>query len=338
MWIKKDDIGLWLWIPDNYVFYESLAFFTIHNNFLDENKQIQIDNNIKSIATIVIYENNTNDELIDIFMEYIVKHLSIIGIFSFKKNRFSKPYTGAFELFEQIVNEKINNFKFKMEWSILISQYIGINGRYIDRAFAHNIGIKSITTPDLYFKRSDISIEWYYPANVLTERKKNKLFKFTGEPLFADFLFSKHINIVIITGPPHSGKTILGRRIAKYIGNCIICKNELPNVSGKSLVHISRSPTIYNKQKLFDWILSYNNNSPNLVWIEMDISRQLVEFLRHLRVQISKQTCPELTTYEEIKEYYKLVEKIEDNKIPSAITYIKFPLILKKIPELYYIF
>jgi len=360
MWIKKDNIGLWLWIPENYIFHKSMVFLTIRNNLLDENKTIEIDmlDNLKKIATLIIYENNSNEELIELFNEYIIPKINIIGIFSFKKNRFSKPYTGGFELFEQIIkkrhestetkdstkeeiiNSQDTKFTFRPELSILISQNIGINGRYIDRAFAHNIGIKSVITPDLYFKRNDSQVEWYYPTSVLTQRRKNKLFKFTGEPLFADFLFPNHINIVIITGPPHSGKTILGRRLAQYLGKCIICKNELPIVSGKSLIQISQSPTNFSKQKLFEWILEYNKGreSPNLVWIEMDTPRQLVEFLRHLRVQINRQSCPELTHYDIIKDYYKVVEKLPNDKIPPAITHIQFPLVLKKIPELDYIF
>lgn len=363
MWLKKDNIGLWMWIPEKYIFRESVAFFTIKDNILNDNNQIQRTelDIILNVATIIIYENNTTGDLTNLFTQHIAEKISVIGIFSFKRNRYSKPFTGAIELLEQIASET-NPWKFRPDLSIMVSHDIGINGHYIDRAFAHNIGIKAITTPNLYFKRSMAQVEWNWPTTMLTERQKKKLFRFTEEPKFADFLFAKYRNIVIITGPPNSGKTILGRRIAQYLGNCVVCKNELISPAqsrGKSLVHISRSPTIGDKETLLNWLLEYNkpfqltnkkktndqiinpesdNNSANLVWIEMDVPRAVVEFLRYLRVQISRQTCPELTQHGEIKEYYKTVEILPEDKIPSAITHMSFPLILKKIPELDYIY
>jgi hypothetical protein len=403
MWHKKDAIGIWIWIPNGFKFKQSLAFFTIENNLLNENKQIRYDkiNPLKDIATIIVYENNANNALIDLFTEHVISSLPIIGIFSFIRNRYSKPFTGAFELLEQIAskanqpkpsepksdepksnepksnepksnepksnepksNEPKSNevksdelksdevksdepFKFKPEWSILVSFDIGINGRYIDRAFAYNIGIKTVTTPDLYFKHIKKKIEWYWPSYVLLERRKKKLFLFDGEPKFADFLFPNHINIVVITGPPNSGKTILARRISSYIGSSTICKDELPETTGKSLIHIGHAPSRSDKENLIKWLLKLNKPykstdklvMPNLIWIEMNLPRALVEFIRYLRVQMNYRTCPVLSSDSNIKNYYKSVESLSDDKIPSVITHIQFPLILKKIPELDYIY
>jgi hypothetical protein len=333
MWIKKENIKLWIWVPTNYIFKQSLAFFTIKDNILDQNNIVHYTG-LKDIATIIVYENNTSDELINIFEKYF-SELPIIGIFSFTRNRYSKPFTGIIEILEDI-----SKIKFKMEWSILVGNDIGINGKYIDRAFAHNIGINTVTSPKLYFKRTNTKLEWSWPKQVLTINQKKKLFQYEGEPKFCDFLFSKHINIVIITGPPKSGKSILARRISQYLGDCNIYKNELPlEYKSQSLIHISCSPLSGDKIQLLEWINKLNKNElKNLVWIEIDIQKVLVEFLRYLHVEINKKSCPTLSSYLEIKDYYKNNEQLCEDKIPTNITHIKFPIILKKIPQLDYIF
>lgn len=435
MWHKRDAIGVWIWVPDNYVFRESVAFFTMQNNILDENKQIRhfgLDI-LKDRATIVIYENGATPELVNEFCEYVTlapimqdqqsisplhasdesvvskPHsesnekspfaaerggLSAIGIFSFKRNRYSKPFTGAMELLQELARDAITTqngntkamsmamemanrksgpaasigspevdppnssaqWMFRPEWSIVVSPHIGIGGRYVDRAFAHNVGIQTVVTPELYFKLSTAKVSWNWPQHVITEAQKRKLFLFQGEPRFSQFLTTGQ-NLVIITGPPNSGKTILGRRVAQFIGGCTICKNELPpakSFGAKSIVHISCAPSAREKERLVKWLAEHigrgelrerkinsertTQSAVNLVWIEMAVPRQLAEFMRNLRVQISRQTCPSLAPYSEIKHYYKTVEPLDPDKIPAAITPIKFPLILKKIKELDYIF
>lgn len=353
MWQKKDDIGLWIWIPENFKFYESIAFFTIKNNILDQDSKFQYAGiaKLKDLATIIIYENGANDELIYTFNNIIsesVDQANIIGIFSFKKNRYSKPYTGSFEFIEKLAQEKDTNFKFKLEWSIMVSSEIGVNLQYKDRAFAYNIGIQTVVLPSLFFLSEPYKkIKWSWPKNVLTSINKKKIFQYDNEQKFADFTFADHINIVIITGPPTSGKTILGQRICKFIGNCQICKNEIPPIiNGKSLVIINESPTLAEKQKMIYYLMEYNKpyklettekqTMPNLVWIEMNVSKQLVMFLRHLQVQVKKQSCPILRPNKDYTDYYKTFENLYD--MPPAITRIHFKLVLKKIPELEYIY
>jgi hypothetical protein len=412
MWYKYDNIGLWIWIPDNYKFRESLAFFTMHNNILDENKQIRhfgLDI-LKDRATIVIYENGATADIVEQFCEYVAGpdvaidasaggnqvvanaavgnpniadasimnggpttsapamptdsavlekspfamdrgYLAAIGIFSFTRNRYSKPFTGGMEKLQELAADIAGaHFTFRPDWSIVVSPHIGIGGKYIDRAFAHNIGIQTVITPALYFKQTTLRVGWNWPTYVLTEAQKKKLFLFDGEPRFSQFLCAGQ-NLVVITGPPSSGKTILGRRIAQFVGGCTLCKNELPPAKSfgtKSIVHISSAPTARDKEVLVKWLCDNGTGNahvgtnraaaPNLVWIEMNVSRQLAEFLRNLRVQISKQSCPALSPYTEIKNYYRHVEPLDDDKIPEVIKHLRFPLILKQIKELNYIY
>jgi hypothetical protein len=380
MWKKLDSVLLW--VPANYIFRESLAFFTLAG-ILDDTKQIKrygLDI-LRDKATIVVYENITADSadtdfdpelhhLVASFKAHILGELPpadmqssqveqvpnitatdtipIIGIFAFKRNRYSKPFTGAYELLQEeaTIHEHAAGrlladmpFVFRPQWSIMVSDHIGVAGRYVDRAFAQNIGISTIVTPAIYFKTSQAKIEWNWPHHVMTPTQKKKLFAYTGEPRFADFLFPGHINIVAITGPPCSGKTVLAKRVAQYI-NGTICKEEMPSVLGKSLVYVGRAASAQDKQKVVEWLSARNTYgaTPNIVWLEMEVPRIVAEFLRNLRVQISARSCPELLPYTEFKSYYRNLDSLPGMRVPSFITHMRFPLILKKIKELDYVF
>jgi hypothetical protein len=379
MWKKLDSILLW--VPTNFVFRESLAFFTLAG-ILDDTKQIKnygLDI-LRDKATIVVYENITADRedgginpdlhpLVALFKTHILGELPlaaaqdalaqesntvaaeaipIIGIFAFKRNRYSKPFTGAYELLHEEAStcERAAgrlladvHFVFRPQWSIMVSDHIGISGRYVDRAFAQNIGISTIVTPAIYFKASQAKIEWNWPHHVMTPAQKKKLFVYTGEPKFADFLFPGHVNVVAITGPPCSGKTVLAKRVAQYI-NGTICKEEMPGVLGKSLVYVGRAASAQDKQRVVEWLSARNTHgeAPNIVWLEMEVPRVVAEFLRNLRVQISARSCPELLPYAEFKSYYRDLDSLSEAQVPSFITHMRFPLILKKIKELDYVF
>lgn len=352
---KKENIGIWIWIPDNYQFKQSIAFFTLKNNLLIKNELYKntsnsnlinnaeyvlvspLENLIKN-ATIVIYENYATQELVDMYITYIANKIPSIAIFSFIKNRYSKPFTGGYELLNELAITTNKDFKFNTKLSIMVSNNIGINKFYYDRAFANNIGITTITTPDIFFRSSNRIIEWSYPTYILTINQKKKLFKFNGEPSFASFLAPECKNVIAITGPPHSGKTVLARRIALYLQNCDIYKNEYPNNVSKSMIHISTSPTYPDKINLLKWIIDNDIGSPNMVWIELDISKSIVELFRYLRVQINKKNNYILSDYSNITSYYKKLEFLPECTIPNNINHMIFPIVLKNIPELYYIY
>lgn len=391
MWYKHDEWGLWIWHPDDFVFYPALSFFTLNNNIIMEDGGIQSEKllTLIGIASIVIYENNASEKLISDFKK-ITDNIPVIGIFSFKQNKYSKPYTGGFEYLLQLANNAHNSdlsnplsapFKFNMDWSIMISPNIGIDGKYIDRAFAFNIGIpmQNISTPNIFFDNiiyppvKNISpyqssspsimqkkIKWSWPRHILSIEQKNKLFQFTDETPFSSFLYLNTQHIIIISGAPLSGKTILARRISAYLNNqAQICKDIPihllpPHSQNHSTIFTNSFPNISDKQKLLRWLASHSFDV-KLIWIDIQLPLSLNNLFRHLRVQLCKSlpinttnhttnhntnhtnNIPpaELSPINSINLFHKLYQPLNP---PPNIHYIKFPIVLKKIPELYYVY
>lgn len=385
MWNKNINVGAHVWIPEQYKLFESIAIFTI--DILDllmdtkETGKVAFDKikNLTQNASIILYENiyeNQLDELCKKFQEFAMdKNIPIIAIFSTIRNRYSKPFTGGFEYIIKMAAEN-NNYKFCPEYSIMVSNNIGARGagisnfkansnKYLDRAFAHNIGIKTIITPNMFFGTSAEKLEWSWPINVLTNKQKNKLFFDKIEPKFIDFMQTERPNIIFITGPPSSGKTILAHRIMKFLLNCRLfdystnfekhSANSTNNFlteamhsltetkHNKSFICILEAPKKQDKLFIIDTLNKFKKTEANinLLWMEMNVEKIVVEFLRHLRVQIGRHSNPVIAPFNAIKQYYENLELFEIDAVTnnmSGITHIDFPLVLKKIPELNYIF
>lgn len=360
MWYKKEDIGFYIWVPEEYKFFDSFGIFSdikYDQHILDKLKELS------EKSTIILYENylQRDDAAIN-NLENIFKDINIIIAISFFKNRYSKPFTGGFEYIIDIANKINSNFEFKPELSIMVSNKIGldlkslqllniIKGDYIDRAFAHNIGIKTVIPPSMFFENKIEKISWSWPKSVLPLINRDKLF-YEKEPQFKDFIFANIKNIIFIVGPPFSGKTVLSRRINKILECKIIdkqtpfeineydIKNELDNTI--SIIFICCAATMKEKQKIIEIFEQFKiiKKPINAVWINMITHKQIITFMRYFKVQIAKTTNIILESNERINKYYANIRKenYSEIEIPKYITQINFPLVLKKMPELMYIF
>ena len=393
---KKQEFGIEIYIPDIDI-KNNIVFFSYKNNFEKYCNEPIIDHIINNATVVVMNEENesttssepvntictttsiepvnticTTTSIEPVEMTNFIKLCTcknVIGTNAVFNNKFKKPYTGIFTLLCKLFKKKCPEFKFNAEQSAFISDHIGINKQYKDRAFAENIGITKISHPLIFFNKSTAPIYWNYPYYVLSKREKCKLFKYSDihdEPNISKYIFKECINMIIINGPPCSGKSLLAKRIkSTYDATYIIDSSLTANVLKDNLSGDIKAPPFnidYNKYEapcIFiciytastknqrDIIIQHSKHfhqfeltndslKKNIIWIDMDIHRKVVNFLRHIQVQLNPYQIKK--PFAQIKQYYDTYEKFTDQEIPQYITFIKFPVILKKIKELEYIF
>lgn len=174
------------------------------------------------------------DYLVKILMD---KKVPILGIFNIRNNCFRKPHTWGWKLLNEYYN--INK---KQYINLKESFFVGcLAGRiskhpykkdfdYTDRAFAHNIGVE-FKVPEQIFRQSAMPREFIY-ENALNDKDKtdlieNELKKLALSPFAPpNDLYKYCLNlaklhdekassfIIMIIGPPCSGKTMLANQIA----------------------------------------------------------------------------------------------------------------------------
>jgi DNA 3'-phosphatase len=179
--------------------------------------------------------------------DYLVKILSdkkvpLLGIFSTKNNCFRKPHTWGWKLLSEYY--KINNNRIiKLKESFFVGCLAGRVSKhphkkdldYTDRAFAHNIGIE-FKVPEQIFRQSMEPREFAY-ENILNDKEKSELVetelkKFATRPFAPpNDIYSYCLGLataamgangekqpvsfmILIVGPPCSGKTMLANQIA----------------------------------------------------------------------------------------------------------------------------
>lgn len=358
--------GFFWKIPANYQFKPSIGIF---GNIQHKQSNIEKIAAIADKCTVLIYDNifeqpNAIDEQHSDAKASMAIYdgLDLIVAVATTNNRYSKPYTAGFD-------QILQGIQFRPDLSIVVSDHIGLDlksrlqlkitsNNYADRAFAHNIGISTVVSTAMFFENRTDRVEWEWPYQVIPLDHREKLFFGEKEPAFRDFIFPEAQNIICINGPPCSGKTVLARRINKVIP-CAVVENSCDgglvksgesgpsapgNVSGSSRAPGPSAPnyiftycaaTASEKQNIINMFGRYTGNV-NHVWIEMCVRRQVVEFMRGFRVQV---TNSELESNDRIRDYYaKLLADTSNAVIPENITCVIFPLVLKRMPELMYIY
>ncbi len=331
--------GFYWRIPVNYEFKSAIAVF---GNIQHVETNIEKLTAIANKCVVLIYDNMFGGDFERIKASMaLYDNLDIILAFATINNRYSKPYTAGFE-------HIFGNNKIRTDLSIVVSDQIGLDlhsrlrlriksSTYIDRAFAHNIGISTVVTTAMFFNGRSDPVECEWPYHVVPLAIREKLFHDGQEPAFRDFIFPEARNIICINGPPYSGKTVLARRINKVIPCCIV-ENSLdePTNDGTSIIYTYSAATDEDKREIISVFARYSGNI-NHVWIEMGVRRQVVEFLRYFRVQV---TGAELESDARIREYYSQLFQASCDciNVPGNITQVLFPLVLKRVPELMFIY
>ena len=256
-------------------------------------------------------------------------------------NYYRKPHVNMFEQFLRdhcIVNYDVDN-----------SFYCGdAAGRYnvktnknldhsiSDYYFAKNIGISFYTPEQFFINKYDVSIydkkDIYYQnfelylLDCVNINKSNLLNMFTQ---IESFLQINNPKMIIMIGPPSSGKSTLSKTIIhKYVDYQIQYINQ---DSQKTQMKKYMADAIANNKNILIDNLNYDGNKRNqliqsapgynVMYIYFDISKQLAMHLNQYRVAITGcEEIPDIVYH----MYYKNLSMIE---IPAHIIIIK--------PEMY---
>jgi DNA 3'-phosphatase len=168
------------------------------------------------------------------------KGISIIGIFTTKNNCYKKPHTWTWKFLTELYRSKGANINIKESMYVgnlagrLAKAYHNRDPDYVDRAFAYNIGI-TFKVPEQIFRNNVDDREFAY-HNSMTDKEKDEFIEIELER-YKQSCFYSHKNlyeyclsqsnrlysinpgekpafIIIMIGPPCSGKTRLSGLIA----------------------------------------------------------------------------------------------------------------------------
>jgi hypothetical protein len=359
----------------------------------------------ESNGSIIIIENMQNqpqyllkqaaEKFIQLMQLESDTNIPFIIMFSLSYNRFKKPYTHIITKLEHLYQSK-DGKKINLDNSILIGNNAGRiktttqpADNITDRAFANNIGIKNFLTPNHVFLNDMSPRSWKWHNHNINIKDVVLKHKVLIEPSFNDILndqVSSNTNqtnqnitkVIFITGPPTSGKTLLGNRIRMYLNdtyqkeqiardviildvNNFEHSKQLIKVLTAELEHqltenpqkysdiivIDTNENIYKRSLYFDIFtnknsqISKNIKKYKLKYIEIDIERNLCEYLNIFRLQISKSNTLKLIPKYIYNTYYNNYKKfspkeIKDVSLLTILKIVNFPFVIRERKELYY--
>jgi DNA 3'-phosphatase len=289
--------------------------------------------------------------------------IPFIIMFPLKNNKFQKPYTQIFTKLQElyiakekyIITEKsivIGNAAGRLKTNLYPPDY---NDH--DRAFASNIGV-AFKTPEQFLNNESVPRQWmWYNDNInkfLLDQKS--LLEPSFDNIFKPLINTEKKYIIFITGAPTSGKTLLSNRVKQYLDNFndknfkdkdikIFDINNYSNVQQmlplvKSSINacdnIIIADILETETKRNNYFhLIDNLENYKIYYIEIDVSRELCEFLNLFKLQISRSIFEIYPKYI-YNNYYNNYKPISTNHKKNLSVYISFPLILRSKKEIYY--
>lgn len=293
--------------------------------------------------------------------------LPIVAFFSTCQNRYSKPFTGMWQLinlFYKKENKTINK-----ETSMYIGNLAGrlkydkkrLDASCDDRAFAHNIGM-NFTTPERFFLNNTKLQLWSWDSNVLGIEERENVMRYNKKlyiPIILDEVKSmpkSNQYTIVIIGVPSCGKTTLAKKVKRkwdaefklenahemniniiesLSGNTlsideIITKLETNVSTGKSTI-IDITTNNSNLLKIIRKSMEYK--TPILL-IEFQVNIHVAKLLNCVKIQTSNKPTDILFKEKQWDEYYKNYTPIDYKKIP-CIKYLQYPVILQNSEALW---
>jgi len=295
--------------------------------------------------SLVILSNQVNSsrriiDMIKIKMEAVAELLNIpiFAVFSTTPNKFSKPHTGMWKLLNFYYTKrerKINN-------AIIVSHQGGIIDRKefknrnaytkvkvydYDRAFAYNIGIPYLTPQEFMTGEKELFTwdENIIPPEVRIEYKKI-VDAYDNPKIFKEMAkFNSDLMMIIVLGPPRSGKTRFSRYIIREWRNSAYGKhNEIKRLG---LDNYTRTRRINQVSKfLSDRIsviidggchierqrrpfieMAKKNNIP-ILYVDVNSGYEMAKVFNHACVEEAKDETTELhkeLVYHEYRSTYR---------------------------------
>lgn len=280
MW-KLDNTVVY-YLPDKFQFYPNVAIFNFYETLIypydikHKTMKLKYKNVCDKLldlynqhVSIIVYQSSANNDIECIFnnfnkiiFEKTGIKIPIMAFFTTIRNRYSKPFTGMWELINDIY--KKNSNKIDVDKSVVIGHEAGevptrINRsrvKYIcnDRAFAYNINMAFIR-PETFFLNSHIPVTWRWNDTTPSKCKLQKLCdKKQISPNILDeinLLPDAEKYTIIIIGNRTCGKTTLSHKIKKkWDADFInICKNKNYN-KNYTINIISDDDDLYSHKKV----------------------------------------------------------------------------------------
>ena len=310
--------------------------------------------------TIVIFTNQKNlikknkDKEFNIKIKNIQKYFNVpINIFvSTEDDHFRKPCTGMWELFIELLRNYNSNLKI-LEESFYCGDAAGRyydeshrDHSYVDKFFARNvkqIGYENIEfkLPEDIFNQSlkpyyDQDYDIYYIDGLHDIPIKNFPWDVIDEAL------QKQPYIIMMVGPPASGKTTLSKEILQryQLDNIHYYSNDAKSSQTylKQIIKQNLNIIIDNtngpkntRNKIYDLIDS--KQEYNKVLINFDFPREMCNHLNNVRMnELKVKKIPKVV----YNIYYKRFEKPSDDE-GTIITLTPSEVLIRKSPE-YFLF
>lgn len=366
--LRIPDKGYWelkcsmhVYTPPDFVLSPNVAIFSMMGTLIRQGKKKWyfgrgVVDMLKTIhengASIVVLENSVDvRKEKPIFMEMAKAiDVPIVGMFIAKRNRFKKPYTHSIDLMEKIFGVEINRKK---------SLVCGNNaGRYkegmyegdasaCDRAFAENAQIK-FCTERLFTNNPERRWRWYCMS---FEKRMKYLTDETPEPDILQHVTWKKNCMVMIVGPPSSGKHLLAARVIELWsekGHIAKVDNPTPEKldncfdDGETILVVGCMPTRKERRRLID--VAAKRKVPVLI-VHMTTPKDLCNLLGQIRVQTDRSPAGSrvVCNYRGLTRYFDILEPPSgdtygSNILSPNLKYLQYPMVIRERPEFWFRF
>ena len=379
MW-KEIDTVLY-YIPKEFQFFQTTAIFSfietiVHNctagkikkspdniiKFMFPNVKEKLEEIYSKNGSIILYQSATDktaEKYKHIFDEFKkLMNIPIAIFISSQKNKYSKPYTGIWN----IINLAYK--KYKKTLNVKTSMYIGnLAGRLnyqhkkldyscADRAFAHNIGLK-FSTPERIFCENNKFELWEWDPDIINIKDRELALNAKPNipiPKIKDKikLLPKSDNYtIIITGLQSCGKSTYAKKIKRMMDADDICmeiisenKNTLENMIKLIESNLSKSKSVIidmeiNNSNILQIIKKSMELTTPILIVEIKIKLSFLKLLDRIKVQTSKShTVNNIANYQ-WKSIFKNIQLDIIYKDVPCVLYTESPLVLNNTNELW---
>jgi DNA 3'-phosphatase len=310
-------------------------------------------------------------EHLQLKMDYLCKILAdknipILGIFTTKNNCLRKPHTWTWKVLANLYLSQNLSINLKESFYIghlagrIAKQNLRRDADYVDRAYAHNIGIE-FKVPEQLFRQS-MELREYNYRDALSDQEKDGFIKMENEKYVNSELYKykslyqfcidkiKQIHtpsipfMIIMIGPPSSGKTKLANNIAysassmiedkitgkKTLKSPVVIIPETYYVDGKKLSYNEREKIINNfiydgrillidgnyatHKSRYPYLRKAEEYNIPVIFIKLNPPYKICKHFNHIRLEKTQDKFREPLQPFHFMKYNKNYEKPDLNK------------------------